>query len=336
MRPIRSLYPWCALILLSAAVGCGKDSNGPENSSPTADFASSCTDLSCSFTNLSSDADGQLASYTWDFGDGQAASAQNPSHLFAAGGQFSVKLTVADNLGAQAQRTKTVSVTLPLSGAPAAAFSVNCSSLDCTFQDQSTDANGTVTAWAWEFGDGAVSDVQNPPVHHYSATARTIYTAQLTVTDDQGLTSTRSAEITVSPAAELQCEDAAGTGNFVACDLVLGGDASVTVKLQGRSCDAHGDTFKITAPVAETLFDDGCYSPAVGSLFQLDGGTVFAAGTHLKAEVISGAINQLMAPALHVSGAYPTWTLAFDDGVGGAGEPDFNDLIITVTANPVP
>jgi PKD repeat protein len=336
MRPIRSLYTWCALVLLSAAVGCGKDSSGPDNSAPTADFTSACTNLTCSFTDLSSDGDGQLSSFTWDFGDGQGASVRNPSHAFAAGGQFSVKLTVTDNLGAQGQRTKSVSLTLPQSGAPVAAFSVSCSSLDCTFQDQSTDADGTVTAWAWEFGDDATSDVQNPPVHHYAATARTIYTAKLTVTDDQGLTSTRSAEITVSPPAELQCEDASGTGHFAACDLVLGGDASVTVTLEGRSCDAHGNTFKITAPVSETLFADGCYTPAVGNSFQLDGGAVFTAGTHLKAQVISGAINQLTAPALHVTGAYPTWTLAFDDGVGGPNEPDFDDLIITVTANPVP
>jgi PKD repeat protein len=336
MRPTRSLYTWCALISLSAAAGCGKDSAGPDNAAPTADFASSCTNLSCSFTDLSSDSDGQVASFAWDFGDGQGASVENPSHAFTAGGQFSVKLTVTDNLGAEGVQTKSLSLTLSPSGAPTAAFSVSCSSLDCTFQDQSTDANGTVTSWAWEFGDGAVSSAQNPPVHHYAATARTLYTAKLTVTDNQGLTSTKSADITISPAAELQCEDAPGTNTFVACDLVLGGDASVTVKLQSRSCDAHGNTFEVTAPVSETLFTDGCYTPAVGSLFQVNGGAVFPAGTHLKAHVISGAINQVMAPALHVTGAYPTWTLSFDDGVGGPQEPDFNDLVITVTANPVP
>jgi len=336
MRPIGSLYPWCTLILLSAVVGCGKDSTGPGNSAATADFASSYTNLSCSFTDLSSDGEGQGTSYAWDFGDGQGAAVQNPSHDFASGGQFSVKLTVTDNLGAQGQRTRSLSLTLPPNGAPTAAFSVSCSSLDCTFQDQSTDADGTVTAWAWDFGDGAGSDVQNPPVHHYEATGRTIYTAKLTVTDNQGLTSTKSADITVSPPAELQCADARGTGRFAACDLVLGGDATVTVTLESRSCDAHGNTFRITAPVTETLFADGCYTPAVGSSFQLDGGAVFTAGTHLKAKVISGAINQAIAPALHVTGAYPTWTLAFDDGVCGPNEPDFNDLVITVTANPVP
>src|SRR5438105_12185780 len=118
MRPIRSLYTGCALILLSAAVGCGKDATGPGNASPTADLGSSCTNLSCSFTDLSSDADGQVSSYAWDFGDGQGASAQDPSHAFAAGGQFNVKLTVTDNLGAQGQRTKSVSLTVPQSGAP--------------------------------------------------------------------------------------------------------------------------------------------------------------------------------------------------------------------------
>ena len=58
--------------------------------------------------------------------------------------------------------------------------------------------------------------------------------------------------------------------------------------------------------------------------------------TRLEADVISGATNQMMAPALHVSGAYPTWTLSFDDGVGGPSEPDFDDLVMTVTAHPVP
>jgi hypothetical protein len=70
--------------------------------------------------------------------------------------------------------------------------------------------------------------------------------------------------------------------------------------------------------------------------FALNGGGIFPAGTRLKAQVISGATNQVTAPALHVTGSYPTWTLAFDDGVGGVGEPDYDDLIITVTATPVP
>jgi PKD repeat protein len=338
MRPNRSLYLWCALVLVSAATACGKDSTGPDgadNSAPTADFASSCSGLTCSFSDLSSDSDGQVTAVAWDFGDGKGSTSRSPNHAFAAGGDFSVKMTVTDNLAGQGSQTKTVSVIVPQNGAPRADFAVSCSSLDCTFEDLSTDSDGAVVAWAWEFGDGGSSAEQAPLAHHYTATTRTLYTAKLTVTDDQGLTSTKTTEITASPPASLQCEDASGTGHFASCALVLDADAVVTVKLEARSCEAHGNSFQITAPVAETLFTDGCYAPNIGQSFALNGGAVFAAGTRLEAQVISGAINQATAPALHVSGAYPTWTLAFDDGVGGITEPDFNDLVITVTADPV-
>ncbi len=320
-----------------AMVGCGKDSTGPgANGTPTADFASACTDLSCTFTNLSVDADGTVAGAAWDFGDGLGASSMAASHTFAGAGVFNVKLTVTDNLGAEGTVTKTVSVAAALAGAPTADFSVTCSSLDCTVTDQSSDLGGTIVGWAWDFGDSQTSTAQAPGVHHYAATTRTLYTIALTVTDNSGLTSTKSAQITVSPPAELQCQDASGTGTYASCDLVLDGNASVSVKLEGRSCDAHGDSFQITAPVAETILADGCYTPAVGSEFSLNGGAVFAAGTHLKARVISGATNQSSAPSLHVTGSYPTWTLSFDDGVGGVHEPDFDDLVLTVTAHPAP
>jgi PKD repeat protein len=337
MRPNRSLYLWCAPVVLSAALGCGKDSNGPSDPggndvAPTADFSSACSELTCDFADLSSD-DGQIMQYAWEFGDGNGSAGRNPSHTFAAGGEFSVKLTVTDDQSLTGSRTKTVSVSLPANGAPTADFSVACSSLDCSFHDLSVDADGTVVAWAWEFGDGATSADRNP-TYHYAVSERTVFPVKLTVTDNDGVTSSKTADITVSPAASLQCEDAPGTGQFVSCDLVLDQDARVTVKLESRSCEAHGNTFEMTAPVAEVLFTDGCYASDTGP-FPLNSGAVFAAGTHLKAQVISGALNQSLAPALHVSGSFPQWTLTFDDGVAGPGEPDFNDLVISVTADPV-
>jgi PKD repeat protein len=324
-------------VVLSAAVGCGKDSSNPNDPggdpvAPTADFSSACSGLSCDFTDLSTD-DGQVMHFTWEFGDGTGGTTRNPSHTFGEGGDFSVKLTVTDDQDLEGSRTKTVTVSLPATGAPTADFSVTCSSLDCTFEDLSTDADGTVVAWAWEFGDDATSAEQSPE-HSYAVTERTIFPVKLTVTDNEGNTSSKTAEITVSPAATLKCEDAPGTGQFVSCDLVLDQDSRVTVNLVDRSCQAHGNTFEMTAPVPETLFTDGCYTPNTGP-FQLNNGAVFAAGTHLKAQVISGALNQSLAPALHVSGSFPQWTLTFDDGVAGVSEPDFNDLVITVTATPV-
>lgn len=47
----------------------------------------------------SSDADGQIASYQWDFGDGTGSSLANPSHTYALG-SYTARLTVTDTLGA--------------------------------------------------------------------------------------------------------------------------------------------------------------------------------------------------------------------------------------------
>jgi PKD repeat protein len=339
MRPTRWRSLGLILAVAAVAAGCGKDSTDPDpsgnNAAPTADFSSSCTDLTCTFTDLSVDSDGQITTHTWEFGGEGGSDLKNPTYTFAGEGPVDISLTVIDDAGADDAVAKSVTLTLPLAGGPRADFSVSCSSLDCTFTDLSTDADGTIVAWAWELGDDEESSEQNP-VHHYTTTTRALYTARLTVTDDEGLTSTKTTEFTVSPAATLQCESAPGTGQFASCYLELLDDATVTVRLESRSCDAHGNTFEITEPVAQTLFADGCYAPAVGTPYNLNDGAVFEAGSRLEAQVISGAVNQITAPALHVTGAYPTWTLSFDDGVGGPDEPDYDDLVITVTANPVP
>jgi PKD repeat protein len=340
--------PWRSLAVILAgtlaAAGCGKDSTGPGGDSgtpPVANFTSSCTDMTCTFTDLSVSSTGHLTAYRWSFGDGGNASAANPSHTYGAAGQFSVTLTVTDAVG-DGSVTKSVTISVPPSpGAPTANFSVTCSSLDCTFHDLSTDADGTVVGWAWSFGDGSQSSAKNPPVHHFDATSLTTYTATLTVTDNDGLTSTKSKEFTVSPAATLQCEDAPGTGHWAACDLVIDQDSRVTVTFQSASCTAHGNTFQITAPAAAvaTLFTDGCYSPAPGTVFNLDNGgsPVFQAGTHISAQIISGSLKQKWPPAIHVTGSFSAgWTLFFDDGEAEAGgaPPDFNDLVLTVNATP--
>src|SRR5438132_2228053 len=67
----------------------------PPNQPPVAAFTSSCTLLVCTFTSTSSDPDGTIASYRWTFGDGTAAATtQNPSHTYTAGGTFTVTLKI--------------------------------------------------------------------------------------------------------------------------------------------------------------------------------------------------------------------------------------------------
>jgi len=81
---------------------------GSGNGAPTAAFSHSCTDLSCGFTDGSTDADGTLTGWSWSFGDGTTSSARNPSHTYAAAGLYSVSLTVTDDDGASHTVTSTV------------------------------------------------------------------------------------------------------------------------------------------------------------------------------------------------------------------------------------
>ena len=84
---------------------------------------------------------------------------------------------------------------------PVASFALPaCTGLTCAFTDTSTDFDGSVVSWSWEFGDGAVSTVQHP-THAYSAYGD--YAVTLAVTDDNGDSDAVTQNITLSDGAEL-------------------------------------------------------------------------------------------------------------------------------------
>ncbi len=75
-------------------------SSNPNNIPPVARFTGSCNGLLCSFDGTtSSDADGTVVGYAWDFGDGSTATGSTTNHAYATAGTFTVTLTVTDNDG---------------------------------------------------------------------------------------------------------------------------------------------------------------------------------------------------------------------------------------------
>ncbi len=107
-----------------------------------------------------------IASYLWDFGDGNTSPLENPTHTYTSTGVFPMKVTVTTADGCVATAPHTVKVGTPPSGAD---FTVdptgNCVSDSVRFYGTANGAN----EWLWDFNDGESSMEQNP-VHLYRDT----------------------------------------------------------------------------------------------------------------------------------------------------------------------
>ena len=141
---------------------------------PTASYTDVATDLDVDFTDATTSAS-TVDSLSWDFGDGNTSTVQNPSHTYAAPGTYTVCLIAMNGCGADTI-CNTVTVTC---AAPTTSFANSATGLDVDFTDAST-SGATITSWSWDFGDGNASTVQNPS--HTYATGGT-YTVCLIVTD---------------------------------------------------------------------------------------------------------------------------------------------------------
>lgn len=88
---------------------CG--GGGGTNQSPVASFSATPSGLSVSVNaGASSDPDGSIAGYAWNFGDGRTATGVTASNTYASAGTYTVTLTVTDNQGATSATTRQVTV----------------------------------------------------------------------------------------------------------------------------------------------------------------------------------------------------------------------------------
>ena len=148
--------------------------------------------------SASADPDGTVDAYAWDFGDGSTGAGSVMWHRYTTPGTYLVTLTVTDDDGATDSTTITVQVG-PTNLPPVAAFSFSPSNPMAGGWVQfdgsaSADPDGTITTYAWDFGDGS-SDT-GPAVWHRYATVGT-YLVTLTVTDDDGATNSTTQTIQV-------------------------------------------------------------------------------------------------------------------------------------------
>ncbi len=156
----------------------------------------------------SSDPDGTIVSYVWDFGDGATGTGAQPTHAYAAAGVYTVSLTVTDD--GEASRTCTTAATITEPNVPPVCAAggpySGTTGVAITFDGTgSSDPDGTIVSYVWDFGDGATGTGAQP-THAYAAAGD--YTVSLTVTDDDDAVSSCSttASVTEGPNQDPICD----------------------------------------------------------------------------------------------------------------------------------
>ncbi|HUQ47719.1 MAG TPA: PKD domain-containing protein, partial [Gemmatimonadaceae bacterium] len=221
------------------------------------------------------DPNGTIASYAWTFGDGQTGSGASISHTYATAGSYNVSLILTDNDGLVDTVTTTSTVDAvpphaavdgPYTDAEGSAISMSAAA--------STDANGSIVSYAWDFGDGSTGSGASVS-HSYANNGS--YTVSLTVTDNDGRTDATSTSATISNVAP-------SVASLSGATLLPGETYSTT----GSFTDPGADTWSATVN-----YGDGSGTQALtltGKTFSLSH-TYASAGTFTVTVTVSDGDN---------------------------------------------
>lgn len=200
--------PFQATLIVVSGAGCRDSITKTVDSvyaQPQAKFTAAaevCLGGAVNFTDQSTAQNNTVASWSWDFGDGNAPSTlQNPSHTYAAAGTYTVKLTVLSAIGCASAVGQQQVVVNPL---PTADFNLSvptCVTRSLTFTDNSVANAGNLNKWTWNFGDGSapvITATNTLQTHTYAATGT--YTVTLQAETNKGCVSTvKSKPVLISP-----------------------------------------------------------------------------------------------------------------------------------------
>lgn len=158
--------------------------------------AQACAGENVSFNaSRSSDADGKIVSYNWNFGDGQTVEGAQATHAYSKSGSYNVTLTVDDGTVTTNSKNE-ITKTILVNNAPVAMAGpdqVVCPGASVTFDaSSSADRDGSIKTYKWYLGDGA--ELEGKLVTHAYQKAG-IYAARLTVIDDNNTACSTSEDV---------------------------------------------------------------------------------------------------------------------------------------------
>lgn len=261
----------------------------------TAGITSGVAPLPVNFSSVGSlDADGSIVSYAWNFGDGDTSSAANPSHTYASAGSYTATLVVSDNGGLSSAASVVITVTAPANRAPTAVASGTPTSgvapLPVTFLSAgSSDSDGSIVSYRWDFGDGT-SSTSASPAKTYNTAGN--YTARLTVTDDRGATHSATVAIAATAAPKLANPDTdidVARFNLATSTAANGTSATATISVFDR-------LGRPAAGVSVNLKWSGLVSGNATAKTDASGKVQFTSGRSKKSGTVSATIASVTPP----------------------------------------
>ncbi|GAB4406588.1 MAG: hypothetical protein OHK0039_08350 [Bacteroidia bacterium] len=146
--------------------------------------SSGCAPLAVQLTDASTPGSAAITSWLWSTGTGTTSSLPVFSHLYPTPGTYTLRLIVSDVNGCRDTAGRSLVVLAPPQAAFLPGTSPACTGEALAFQQLSTGL-APLTTWLWSFGDGTVSNLQQP-VHSYAASGS--YDVGLVVYDVNGCT----------------------------------------------------------------------------------------------------------------------------------------------------
>lgn len=125
-----------------------------------ANYVSTQSGLTVAFANTST-GPGTITNYAWNFGDGNQSNLQNPTHTYATAGTYVACLTIY-GINNNITYTCTYCDTIVVGNPCNASYGWNVGAGNSVFFNNTSTTPGTITTYAWTFGDGGTSNVANP------------------------------------------------------------------------------------------------------------------------------------------------------------------------------
>lgn len=321
---------------------------------------SGCVPLQVAFKDSSQlTGDIQIIAYSWVFGDGTSSTLANPTHTYNTVGNFTVSLELSTNYGT-CNVTQVFPEKIKTGIQPLTAFTTNPSPagacnppLNVTFTNTTSGGSGALT-YSWDFGNGATSNLANPPAQTYTTTGN--FTVTLVATDPIGCSASAAAPVNIGlPPA-----------SFAAPDTVCVGDSIVIVNTTPSGTGTFAWTFgpntnptsstnvspvvAFTAPGPQTITltvtsGGGCTNTATKQIYADQANAAFTVSPTYScsdptifnfnaASTVAAQYNWLFYDGSTANTKNPTYTWTTPDSTGYSLLGAYFDTVLLQVVNP--